>query len=238
MNTLCHGAQPAVYRPLERALTPQVVDAMSGDPALADVLDVMRRDVVTPVDPKTGLLWANQYLASPDFNSWLAYDQLTFPEDIEPAMERRVSPLDDRKSFVAMFIDGDGYKEINYTYGHEGGDMAIISLARYIRASFGVDSPVLRKGGDEFVVLAKHVPTLSLDQFKCSVTNRMRTVPLDINGRTLIGSATVGFADCDMRFIRGFEHGSRLAEHALAGADKDLVRAKHARYRHAPLKVA
>ncbi len=54
-------------------------------------------------------------------------------------------------SFAVVFLDLDGLKEINDTYGHSIGDRNIIAVAKMLKIVFkGRD--IFRTGGDEFVV--------------------------------------------------------------------------------------
>ncbi|MDC7289159.1 diguanylate cyclase [Blautia schinkii] len=58
---------------------------------------------------------------------------------------------------AVLYMDLDGFKEINDTYGHEKGDLVLEETARrLIRAVRGSDT-VSRMGGDEFVLLLSRV---------------------------------------------------------------------------------
>ncbi len=54
---------------------------------------------------------------------------------------------------VAFFIDLDGLKHINDTFGHQTGDEALVELANVICTVFRDSDIKARVGGDEFVVL-------------------------------------------------------------------------------------
>lgn len=52
-----------------------------------------------------------------------------------------------------VYLDLDGFKEINDNYGHAEGDLALIAFANLIKTSFRDSDIFARLGGDEFVLL-------------------------------------------------------------------------------------
>ena len=62
-------------------------------------------------------------------------------------------------SLSILLLDLDHFKEVNDTYGHSGGDQALLFLADTCRANLRVVDTVGRSGGDEFVIaVERNVP--------------------------------------------------------------------------------
>ena len=51
------------------------------------------------------------------------------------------------------FIDIDRFKEVNDTFGHDGGDFLLTTIGQRLRALTRIEDLVARLGGDEFVVV-------------------------------------------------------------------------------------
>jgi diguanylate cyclase (GGDEF)-like protein/PAS domain S-box-containing protein len=56
-------------------------------------------------------------------------------------------------SFGLMFIDLDGFKQINDTHGHEKGDLLLKEVSDYFKLCIRDVDVVARFGGDEFIIL-------------------------------------------------------------------------------------
>ncbi len=93
-----------------------------------------------------------------------------------------------------MFVDLDGFKAVNDTYGHEVGDRLMIAVAERLREHCGTDRWVARYGGDEFVVLdpSPAVPELS-KRFAVTLVDLL-SQPFQLGEDRISISASVGVA--------------------------------------------
>ncbi|MEX2092928.1 MAG: GGDEF domain-containing protein, partial [Pirellulales bacterium] len=64
--------------------------------------------------------------------------------------------LEDQRSAV-LFIDVDGFKQVNDSYGHLVGDRVLCEVARRLAACVRAADHVGRFGGDEFLILLERV---------------------------------------------------------------------------------
>ena len=56
-----------------------------------------------------------------------------------------------------MFLDLDGFKDVNDTYGHDVGDLLLKEVARRIRQAIGDEDMAARMGGDELTIILARV---------------------------------------------------------------------------------
>lgn len=84
-------------------------------------------------------------------------DYLTQINNRGAGIERVEFLLKENKGGMFLLIDLDNFKEINDTYGHIGGDKALIGLASCLKQTFRDSDVVMRFGGDEFAVFAHHI---------------------------------------------------------------------------------
>jgi diguanylate cyclase (GGDEF)-like protein len=83
------------------------------------------------------------------------------------------------RDVVHVFMDVDGMKQINDTFGHREGDLALIETADILRATFRESDVLARMGGDEFAVLALETSPLAAD----ALVDRLRRQVGDRNSR-------------------------------------------------------
>jgi diguanylate cyclase len=61
------------------------------------------------------------------------------------------------KGNLLVFLDGDGFGQINKIYGDDIGDRVIIEISNSLKKYTRKTDIIARKGGDEFVVIFRHV---------------------------------------------------------------------------------
>lgn len=161
----------------------------SRDRALAQVaeataalkLDITRREHVEAQlqqlafhDPLTGLA-----------NRALFYDRLTHAVATHARRNR---------TFAVLFIDLDGFKQINDQRGHQAGDAVLREVATRLRAGLRAGDTVARFGGDEFAIILEAL-TAEADARGTAerVIDRIHQ-PIDVDGTPATVSASVGIA--------------------------------------------
>jgi diguanylate cyclase (GGDEF)-like protein len=64
---------------------------------------------------------------------------------------------------VLIYADMDGLKQINDTFGHSEGSLAIVNVAQLLRQTFRESDIIGRLGGDEFAILTQETTQNDLD---------------------------------------------------------------------------
>lgn len=82
-------------------------------------------------------------------------NRLNLNDQIEQALERSAGA---GLQFAIMFLDLDGFKKVNDSFGHDTGDVLLQNVARLLKLAVRETDVVARLGGDEFVVLLHDVP--------------------------------------------------------------------------------
>ena len=126
------------------------------------------------------------------------YDQLTNLPNRTLFMDRLTRlVLEGRRaksSFGLMFIDLDGFKAINDTFGHDAGDTLLVSTARRLEKCVREADTVARLGGDEFTVIMPQIDNFDAAGFVAARIIKSLTEPFDLGGREGQVSASIGIS--------------------------------------------
>jgi diguanylate cyclase (GGDEF)-like protein/PAS domain S-box-containing protein len=96
-------------------------------------------------------------------------------------MDMELSPSD--TPCGALYIDIDHFKSYNDTHGHQMGDNTLIRMSRFLMRQVRAEEPVIRVGGDEFVILlrgASEAQTMMVAQRMQAAALRTAPVPFSL----------------------------------------------------------
>jgi len=99
------------------------------------------------------------------------------------------------QSLLAIcFLDLDGFKHVNDTYGHEIGDKLLIEVAKRIASCIREEDTISRLGGDEFALLLGGIESVLYSEGILKRIHQSLSQPYLINKQTLNISASSGLA--------------------------------------------
>ncbi len=127
------------------------------------------------------------------------HDQLTGLLNRRAALEAVQRELDrsqrDAIPVMALFVDLDGLKTINDTYGHQAGDEAIRLTAEALQTSARKLDVIARLGGDEFLVAGRCIGTRDdLQVLAERIHTAVGQQTLTVDGQTVSLRCCIGVA--------------------------------------------
>lgn len=118
-------------------------------------------------------------------------NRVLFKDRLERAIQRAERG---HQGVALLFLDFDGFKAVNDTYGHDAGDRLIEMIAERLSACMRKTDSVARLGGDEFTVVLEDVNS------RADIINVakkiIRTVakPFPIMGNQIVAGCSIGIA--------------------------------------------
>jgi len=92
------------------------------------------------------------------------------------------------------FIDVDHFKRVNDTYGHDGGDSLLNTIAQRLSATTRIEDMVARFGGDEFVIVQTGVLDKSEAEAFAKRIMSLLSGPLYFKEVEIFSTSTIGVA--------------------------------------------
>ncbi|MBN2852270.1 MAG: GGDEF domain-containing protein [Clostridia bacterium] len=129
---------------------------------------------------------------------------------------------DPDKLGVFIFIDIDGFKQVNDTYGHAAGDQFLIAFAERLKKLPMENTIRIRIAGDEFGLFVyglDYVTSKDLHNIWNQIRDFVLLEPIDINGNSLILSISAGMAVYGID-SKGIFEIIELADYAMYQAKK------------------
>ena len=128
------------------------------------------------------------------------HDSLTGLPTLRLARERlpqaiKLSQRSGKKTAI-LFIDLDGFKAVNDTYGHSAGDQLLQQVAARMSACVREDDTVARVGGDEFLIIQAGILNVAVISTVAHKLLSVLSQSYDINQQVIKVSASIGIALC------------------------------------------
>ena len=120
--------------------------------------------------------------------------------------------------FALMFMDLDGFKAVNDTWGHHVGDRLLIAVAERLRVQLDEGILLARLGGDEFVLLCPQYTDLQASALAQQLVNAIDT-PFELDRYSLRVSLSIGIVVFPL-------HG-RSQQEMMFNADSAMYHTKH-----------
>jgi len=142
-------------------------------------------------------------------------NRMRFLEQLETAIAQATLTAE---RLAVIFVDLDGFKQINDRLGHSAGDRTLTIVAQRLRAALPDSCIVARLGGDEFVILVAGV------RLPDDIPNAVRLAqaaldePVTLDGHRMKVGASMGSSE--------FPADGNHAEDLLAKADAAMYAAK------------
>jgi diguanylate cyclase (GGDEF)-like protein/PAS domain S-box-containing protein len=114
-----------------------------------------------------------------------------FDEKLAAAM---LSAADGQLSLGLLYMDLDGFKQVNDRHGHASGDLMLQQAAHRIRRCVRQSDTVARLGGDEFVALLYGVTDVDQATAVAEKIRRSLELPFELDGTIVQITASIGIA--------------------------------------------
>ena len=139
----------------------------------------------------------------------------------ETQLQEAIDWSDQSDRMIALFfIDLDGFKQVNDTFGHGVGDRLLQSVAKRLVSCLRASDTVARLGGDEFTVILPGA--LRLPEIERVATKVIETLtqPFTFDGQTMTISGSIG--------ISLYPHPCQTLTELVETADAAMYEAKQA----------
>jgi diguanylate cyclase (GGDEF)-like protein len=124
------------------------------------------------------------------------------------------------RSMAVVYLDLDGFKQVNDTFGHGVGDILLKTVAERLAAMVREEDTVARIGGDEFLFILSEIQDAGCAEIVAAKAIEVISKPFLIEGNTIGITTSVG--------IGIFPNHGDEADTLMKNADQALLEAKRA----------
>lgn len=112
-------------------------------------------------------------------------------------LEHKIDFLLDKKvheniEHSLLYIDLDGFKEINDAYGHRVGDDYLIKFCREVEHTIRLNDTFCRMGGDEFAILLENCSKDISLRIANELLNRVKKIAIEAEDKKISATCSIG----------------------------------------------
>lgn len=148
-KSLAMRAQAYQFQIKAKLLTQAIMQIENSKKSLRSLNDSLANEIAARKKVEEKI----QHMASHDDLTGLP-NRALFRDRLEMAKSMAVR---NKRKLAILFIDLDGFKAVNDTFGHKAGDLLLQKVARCLEATVRQSDTVARMGGDEFMLLVNEV---------------------------------------------------------------------------------
>jgi diguanylate cyclase (GGDEF)-like protein/PAS domain S-box-containing protein len=138
-------------------------------------------------------------------------NRLYFKAQVEQSLQ---SARRNQQQMALLFLDLDGFKQINDNFGHDVGDQLLREIANRLKNCVREEDTVARMGGDEFIIILHQIK--SPDDAALVAKNILSEVtrPVNLPQHTLCPTTSIGISlyPSDAESVTGLQ---KAADHAM-----------------------
>ncbi|GAA5646837.1 hypothetical protein Vpro01_02600 [Vibrio proteolyticus] len=132
-------------------------------------------------------------------------------------VDELLANFSEHQGFGVLYLDLDGFKAVNDTFGHDAGDAVLKQISERLLSQVRAHDLVSRLSGDEFVIIVNHTDRENTIKLAKRLLQLFRE-PVVYQGQTLHVGSSVG--------VYYVEHGNETLDSILKKADAAMYRAK------------
>ncbi len=178
---------------------------------------------IVDIDQSKRLADHNQQLALVD-----SLTGLPNRRDFEDALARSVESPDSARSIMAvLFVDLDGFKQVNDNLGHDAGDELLKTIGKTLLKHSARAAKIARLGGDEFTILLTDIKRIEEVKHYASSILLLLQQAIKVDKNKASVSASIGIA-IHHKIIDDRRGVDRIVTDLLRHADHAMYAAKQA----------